>query len=316
MRFEEGPFALRFLKLVLTAWWAALLVSAGAAAASQPLHADSQSSEQRPAAQTSWGLGLVLPEGSALSGGGTVNWTSVTNVTAVVQLPDLTNVTAATYAVLSVMTRGGAVLQTAFGVYPGERSWLVYSMFITNIGQVPQRYTWAANASEPDAHPGDIVAISIYLPPGTSWSFRASNLNTSMSVWSTFGANTSDPPKVGDQEVFALESYANSSAILQSMGNMTLLSLSINGQHVVSGWYLFSGWDMVHNPLFVVGGGPTVPLVYVATLPNGSVVWYYSGNWQDLDFGDAEAPTLVAASILLGAVVATVLLSFRTRRSK
>jgi hypothetical protein len=256
-------------------------------------------------------LGVVVPDGSTLAGGGTVNWAAVTNVTAVVQIPEITNTSAPIYAVVSLMTQDGVVLQTAFGIYPGNGSWLVYSMFIESITQIPQHYTWAINSSEPAAEPGDVVTISIYQSPERVWSFGASNLNTSLSINGAFGTNTTELPKRGDQETFAFESYASDSSTFQNMGNMTLLSLLVDGRRVASGWYLFADWSMVHNPLFVVGGAAPPVFIDVSISNDGRAVWYYSENWTSGGQVDETGPILVAVVILLGAALSGVLLSMR-----
>ena len=261
--------------------------------------------------QTSWGLGIVVPEGSNLLGGEKVNWTEISNVTAVLRIPDLTNVSAATYAVVSLMTQDGLVLQTAFGDLPGEGSWLVYAMFIANPGQVPQHYTWATNASQPAAGPGDVVSISLYHSLQGTWSFRASNLNTSISIQKSFGANTTAPLRSGDQEVLALESYASDSAMFHNMGNMTMLSLLLNEKKVESGWYLFADWDIIHNPLFVVGGAEPLSFVDLSFLGGGTAVWYYSGNWAEGGGVIGINVTLVAIVILLGATLLTIFLAIK-----
>jgi len=256
--------------------------------------------------QTSWGLGIVVPEGSSLLGGGKVNWTEISNVTTVLRIPDLTNVSAATYAVVSLMTQDGVVLQAAFGDLPGESTWLVYAMFIANPSLVPQHYTWAANASRPAAGPGDVVSISLYHSLEGTWSFKVSNLNKSLSIQKSFGANTTAPPRHGDQEVLALESYASSSTMFQNMGNMTMLSLLLNDKKVESGWYLFTDWDMIHNPLFVVGGAAPLPFVDFSFLGGGMAVWYYSGNWQGGGGEIGINPTLAEIVILLAAALLTI----------
>jgi hypothetical protein len=308
---EEISPASELAKNLLTILCIALMLPLGGATAAQTLLPGAQVAPQQVYAQTSWGLGVVVPDGSTLSGGGTVNWAAVTNVTAVVQIPEITNTSAAIYAVVSLMTQDGVVLQTAFGVYPGDGSWLVYSMFIDNINQIPQHYTWAINSSEPAAEPGDVVTISIYQSPELVWSFEACNLNTSLSINRAFGTNTTELPKRGDQEAFALESYASDSFTFQNMGNMTLSSLLVDGKRVESGWYLFADWDMVHNPLFVVGGGAPPSFIDISISNDGRAVWYYSENWASIGQLDGTGPILVAAAILLGAALSGVLIAMR-----
>jgi hypothetical protein len=311
MHAEEVSPGGRFAKRLLILLCIALMLPLGGATALQTLPPGAQGALQQGYAQSSWGIGIVVPDGSTLSGGGTLAWAAVTNVTVVVQIPEITNASESTYAVVSLMTQDGVVLQTAFGIYPGNSSWLVYSMFIGSINQNPQHYTWAINSSEPVAEPGDVVEISIYQSPGHVWSFRASNLNTSLSRQGAFGTITSEPPKDGDQEVFALESYSSDSSTFQSMGNLTLQSLLVDGKRVESGWYLFADWDMVHNPLFVVGGAAPPEFIGASTSDDGRAVWYYAGYWTGNGQADATGPILVAVAILLGAALSGVLLSMR-----
>ncbi len=301
----------RLAKHLLTLLCIALMLPSGVATAVQTPSHGGQDALQQGYTQNSWGLGVVVPDGSTLSGGGTVNWAAVTNVTAVVQIPDIPNASAPIYAVVSLMTQDGVVLQTAFGIYPGNDSWLVYSMFIKNINQIPQHYTWTVNSSKPAAEPGDVVTISVYQSPEHVWSFRACNLNTSLSIRGAFGADTTELPKRGDQEAFALESYASDSSTFQKIGNMTLSSLLVDGKRVASGWYLFADWDMLHNPLFVVGGAAPPAFIDVSVSNSGRAVWYYSGNWNGNGQVDETGPILVAMAILVGAALCGALLSMR-----
>jgi len=298
------------VKLLLIALGVALILPSGGAAASQVISSSTRVTSQQAYPEESWGLGVVVPDGSRLSGGSTVDWSMVTNVTTVIQIPDITNASAPVYAVMSLMTQNGAVLQTAFGVYPGQSSWLVYSMFIGNINEIPQHYTWVINSSEPEAEPGDLVTLSIYQSPMHVWSFTASNANSSRSVRDAFAANITQPLKRGDQEAFALESYASDSSTFKDMGNMTLQSLLVNGDRVTTGWYLFSDWDMLHNPLFVVGGGTPPLVVDYALLMDGRVIWYYAGSWSSGQLTVAGFLE-VEMVILTGAALCGVLLSLK-----
>ncbi len=311
MHAEEISPASRLAKHLLTLLCIALMLPSGCADAVQTLSHGGQDTLQPGYVQNSWGLGVVVPDGSTLSGGGTVDWAAVTNVTAVVQIPKITNASGSIYAVVSLMTQDGVVLQTAFGIYPGNGSWLVYSMFIENINQIPQHYTWTVNSSEPAAGPGDVVTLSIYQSPEHVWSFRACNLNASLSVQGAFGTDTTELPKRGDQEAFALESYASDSSTFQDMGNMTLSSLLVDGKRVVSGWYLFADWDMLHNPLFVVGGAAPPAFIDVSASNSGRTIWYYSENWNDNGQVDETGPILVAMAILVGAALCGALLLMR-----
>lgn len=307
---ETSP-AGRLVKYLLTLLCIALMLPWGVATGVQTLSHGGQDALQQGYAQNSWGLGVVVPDGSTLSGGGTLDWAAVTNVTVVVQIPRITNVSAPIYAVVSLMTQDGVVLQTAFGIYPGNESWLMYSMFIEDVNQIPQHYTWTVNSSEPTAGPGDVVTISIYRSLERVWSFRACNLNTSLSAQGAFGTETTELPKRGDQEAFALESYASDSPTFRNMGNMTLSSLFVNGKRVASGWYIFADWDMLHNPLFVVGGAAPPAFIDVSVSNGGRAVWYYSENWNGNGQVDETGPLLVAMAILVGAALCGALLSMR-----
>jgi len=307
---EIGPDS-RLVKHLLIAVYIALMLFSVGAIEADPRSLGAQSPLQQGYVQNSWGLGVVVPEGSSLSGGGTLNWATVTNVTAVVQIPEITNVSGTIYAAVSLMTQDGVVLQTAFGIYPGNGSWLVYSMFIGSITQIPQHYTWVINSSGPAAEPGDVVTVSIYQSPGRIWSFKASNLNTSLSIQRPFGTTSTGQPRSGDQEVFALESYASDTSTFRKMGNMTLLSLLLDGERVASGWYLFAQWDMLHNPLFVVGGASPPGFVDVSFNGGGRAVWYYSESWNGSVQALQAGPILVAMVILLGAALSGVLIAMR-----
>lgn len=293
---------------------AALILPWGGATATQTLQQGARIVLQQGYAQTSWGLGVVVPDGATLAGGERLSWASVTNVTAVMQIPKITNTSATTYAIVSLMTQDGVVLQSAFGIYPHNGSWLLYSMFINDIGQYPQHYTWVINSSAPAAEPGNIVTISIYRSPQQVWSFRAEDLNTSLSTQRAFGAATEEPLKTGDQEVFALESYSRDSSTFQGMGNMTLRSVFLNGERIVSGWYAFADWDATHNPLFVVGGTAAPQFLGFSILHNGTAVWYFAGNWA----GDGQVggmwSVFAAVVILIGATLGGALVSVKYLR--
>lgn len=311
MRAGGTPTVVRFANHQIIALCIALMMPLGSVAAAQALLPGAQVASQQGYSQSSWGLGVVVPEGSSLFGGGTLNWAKVTNVTAVIQIPDITNASAPVYAVLSLMTQDGTVLQTAYGIFPRNSTWLVYSMFIKNINQVPQHYIWVLNSSIPRAQPGDLVTISIYQSTEHVWSLLASNMNTTLSIQRTFGGNITEAPKSGDQEVFALESYASDSTTFRNMGNMTLISLLVDGERVESGWYLYAAWDLTHNPLFVVGGATPSSFVGASITKNGKVVWYYAGNWMDNGAANAAGPILVAMLILAGAAMGGFILSLR-----
>jgi len=248
----------------------------------------------------SWALGVVLPEGAKLEGGGDLSWEGVRNITALVALPFVENPSDAVYATLNLMTADGVVLQVASGIYPGNSTWLVYATYIADVTQVPQQYTWVLNSSAPRAVPGDSEVISIFLSQDGGWAFRVADGRENSSVQSSYGLSSNRPPRAGDQEVFALESYAWDTATFDAMGSMTLSSIFVNGQRVDGGIYPYADWDMVHSPLFVVGGA--TPPQFVSLEVNGSTAtWSYSGQWQGAFQNGPDIPT--AAAFILPLVV-------------
>ena len=227
----------------------------------------------------SWGLGVVVPQGSKLSSGGSLSWAQVRNVTVLVEVPAIVSPTETVYATMSVMTNGGVVLQTALGIYPGNTSWLVYSMFIADVGAYPQNYQWVVNSSGPPSLPHDWVALSIFESASSDWGFSVTNLRTGSFVNMSFESSVSGPLKVGDQEVFALESYSWEASDFQNMTDMNLKSIMVDGETVLGGWYFYADWDPTHNPLFVVGGAPPPDFIAMESSPNETAVWQYSGEW-------------------------------------
>jgi hypothetical protein len=261
---------------------------------------------------------MVLPEGAKLEGGADLSWENVRNITVLVTLPIIDHPSDTVYAIMSVMTEDGVVLQVAAGIYPGNSTWLVYSMYIADVLQVPQHYTWVVNSSTPRAEPGDSEAISIFLSQDEGWSFRVADQERQSSLQLPFGVSSNHPAKVGDQEFFALESYSWDPATFEGMGSMTLGPTFVDGKTVSSGMYPYSGWDMVHYPLFVVGGA--TPPQFVSIGLNGSTAtWTYGGTWQgDVQIG-YDIPIAVAFILGLAASLVTVVISVlyvtgRTRR--
>jgi hypothetical protein len=126
-----------------------------------------------------------------------------------------------------------------------------------------------------------------------------------------FGTDSREPPKRGDQEIFALESYSRDSSTFQNMGNLTLRMLLVDGRRMMSGWYPFADWDGVHNPLFIVGVTAPPQFIGVSVSHDGRAVWYYSGNWRGNGLADETGSILVALVILVGAALGGVLLSMR-----
>jgi hypothetical protein len=258
--------------------------------------------------QPSWGLGVVLPQGAKLAGGGDLSWEAVRNLTVSVTLPMIEDPSQSVFAVMSIMTVDGTVLQVASGIYPGNSTWLVYSMYIADVTRVPQHYTWVVNSSAPRAAPGDSEVISIYLSQSEGWAFRVADPRENSSVQLSFGLSSNQPAKAGDQEFFALESYSWDSATFEQMGSMTLGPIFVDGQRVNNGLYTFAGWDIVHSPLFSVGGA--TPPQFVSLGLNGSTAtWSYGGTWQgDIQPG-FDLPIAIACVLVLAAALAAVFAS-------
>jgi len=229
-----------------------------------------------------------------------LSWENVRNVTVLVTLPTIDLPSDAVYAVLSLMISDGVVLQVASGIYPSNSTWLVYSMYIADVLQVPQHYTWVLNSSAPQAQPGDSEVISIFLSQVGGWSFRVADPERDSSIQLPFGLPSDQPPKAGDQEFFALESYSWNSSTFEAMGSMTLESTFLDGRTVSSGMYLYSNWDMIHSPLFVVGG--STPPGFVSVGLNGSTaMWSYGGTWQGNIQTGYDTP--IAMTFLVGLAV-------------
>ena len=265
----------------------------------------------------SWALGVVLPEGAKLEGGGDLSWGSVRNITVLVALPLIENPSDSVYATLNVMTANGVVLQVASGIYPGNSTWLVYSMYIADVTQVPQQYTWVLNSSAPRAVPGDSEVISIFLSQLGVWTFRVADARENASVQSSFGLSSNKPAMAGDQEVFALESYSWDNTTFDTMGSMTLSSIFVNGQRVEGGLYPFADWDMIHSPLFIVGGA--APPQFVSLDVNESTaIWSYSGQWQGNIQGGPDLFTAAGFILPLAASIAVVVIGllYVTRKTE
>lgn len=239
--------------------------------------------------QPSWGLGVVLTDGANLQGGGRVEWRQVQNVSVIVKVPNITLADGTTYAILSLMTADGVVLQTALGIYPGGSQWLVYSMFLGDITQNPQVYHWAINSSTPASSPGQDVSLSIYHSRGGGWAFQVKNLQTNASSGGPFDAGAGPTLMEGSQEVFALESYSGNPSTFQGMGNLTLESVYLDGRRASGGWGTYGAWDPSISLPFVVGGANPPPWVGLWVSSQGKAGWFYSGDpnavWSTLTGG-------------------------------
>ena len=257
---------------------------------------------------SSWAIGVVVPEGGHTLGGGGVRWEDVTNVTASLALPDIESPDRTVYAILSVMTSDGSVLQAAAGALPNMTGWLVFGWLVQGADSGAPSYQWVLNASDPEMSPTSNVSISIFLTSGL-WNLRVTDTGTGSSVQKPFPAGPASALKAGDQEVFALESYSRTLATFRDMGNMTLYSVLLDGEKVTSGCYLYSDWDMIHNPLFVVGSSGSAPpsFVFAGEGAKSSFFWDYAGVWSaqnDTFAGLVEvlAVVAVAGAVTLGGV--------------
>ena len=257
---------------------------------------------------SSWAIGVVVPEGAGLLGGENVHWEGVSNVTASLVLPDISSPDGRVYAILSVMTSDGSVLQAAAGALPNGTGWLGFAWLVNGAGSGAPTYVWVLNASEPAMSPRANVSISIFRSSGV-WSLSLTDLDTGSRAATTFPAGPAPALKQGDQEVFAFESYSRTQGTFRGMGNLTLNSLWLDGYMVVSGCYLYADWDMVHNPLFVVGSSGSSPpsFIYAKEGPSGSYLWSYGGVWVVQDNAASIVAQLlevvgVAGALCLGAV--------------
>jgi hypothetical protein len=298
-------------------WALALIMSAGVELT--PIHNAgalglvSASGQAYPT--TSWAVGLVIPEGASLQGGGKVRWEGVNNLTAAVTLPNVTLPDEIIYAVLSVMTSDGSVLQAAAGVWPNDSNWFAYAWLIPSSTSVPPVYQWVLNGSEPAMAPGANISISIYQASG-SWNLRVTDEGTGAGITQRFPSGIGQSVRVGDQEIFALESYSRSGATFRDMGNLTLTGVFLDELKVTGGVYAYSDWDPTHNPLFSVGSAGVTPPSFVSLgqAKDGSFVWGYETVWSNPNDTLAIVETLlVLASVVLG-VVGVVL--WKTRKAK
>jgi len=266
---------------------------------------------------SSWAIGVVVPEGAGLLGGGGVQWGGVANVTASLVLPGIASPDRVVYAILSVMTSDGSVLQAAAGALPNRTGWLGFAWLVQGADSGAPTYTWVLNASEPAMDPEANVSLSIFRASGM-WRLSITDLDTGSKAARSFPAGPASTLRGGDQEAFALESYSRTLGTFSSMGNLTLNSLWLDGKRVVSGCYLYADWDMVHNPLFVVGSSGSSPPSFVNAKgdPSGSYFWSYSGVWGAQVDPVAGVDQVLVAVTLAGAVALGTLGVWWVRRRK
>ena len=283
-------------------------------AASGQTESASQGGLASYASGSSWALGAVVPNGAQLSGGARLSWEGVTNITARVTLPQINATDGTVLAVLSLMTGDGHVLQLAAGIYPQTERWLSYAWLITNIQATSQDYDWVINSSAPEMSPGDVITLSLSL--SGVWSYELGDVTTHQSVQGAFPAGEASPPTAGDQEIFAMESYTENSSVFSHMGNLTLTSLTLDGQKVTQGLYFYSNWEGMGNPLFIVGGYTEPPsFMSIVNSDNGAVVWSYSGAWIGQPPSLTLPVSVVATGILAACLVAAAVVFLRIRRT-
>ncbi|HZW85568.1 MAG TPA: hypothetical protein VFE91_06700 [Nitrososphaerales archaeon] len=261
----------------------------------------------------------MVPQGSSLEGGAVVNWSGVDNVTAVASIPNISAPNGTVYAILSLMTTDGTVMQTAIGIYPGSHLWKGYSLYIVSISAVPQTYHWVANSSLPESLANQTVSLTLSRDQEGSWSYRISNLATRVSLTGAFGPEVRGAALREDQEIFALESYTSDPRTFGGMGNMTLQGVFLNGARAVGPLYTYGGWDPSHTLPFVVGGLDPPTFIGVKVSVGGIVNWVYTGTSSQYWGYDGRAPQafLAVGAVTVGAgiVVSGVrLLSRSTRR--
>ncbi len=293
-----------------------VLVIAGVSprpASGQTLSSSGSAGSAGYSSTSSWALGVVVPNGVQLAGGGKLSWGGVSNVTVQVTLPQINRTDGAVLAILSLMTRDGHVLQLAAGIYPETQRWLSYAWLITNIQATSQNYEWVVNSSAPEMSPGSVVALSVFLSAGV-WNYQLRDVSSHQSTQGEFPSGESSPPAAGDQEVFAMESYSENGTVFSSMGNLTLTSLTIDGENVVQGLYFYSNWEGQGNPLFIVGGyTEPPPFISIQNSGNGTVVWSYTGAWTGQP-PSLNLPVSVVAIAILGAcIVAAAIVFVRVR---
>ena len=244
---------------------------------------------------TSWALGIVVPQGAPLAGGGRLRWEDVENVTAVFTLPNITMPDGVIYAVLSVMTDTNGVIQAAVGVRPNGAAWFAYSWSVPDVGAVPLVYHWVLNGTEPKMPPGSDAVVTIFRSLG-SWNVKITNADKGTSMTHEIPDGQGSSIEAGDQELFSLESYTRSTGTFSGMGNLTLRYVLVDGTEVSGGTYAYSEWDPNHSPLFVVGSSGSSPPSFISLgqAKSGSFVWGYGEVWKNSD-----APLLVASTLAL-----------------
>jgi hypothetical protein len=276
------------------------------------ISAANQSQPERRYPTGSWGLGVVVPEGSGFVDGGRVSWANATAVSITVTLPNISLTDYPVYAVESVMAADGSIMQVAAGIYRNSTRWLGYGWYIKNVLAYPQDYLWVLNASKPDVASGASVSLSISRIQDR-WQYGFEDLTSRESTAGDFPSSVPPVLRVGDQEVFALESYSASNGVFAQMGNLTLDAISINGRQIATGWYEYGAWQNRRVPLFVVGGLGPPPYISLQPSKDSTWVWSYAA-WS----GNQEVPppstSLLTVLVAVPLVVAVSGIVWITRR--
>ncbi|MEM3510581.1 MAG: hypothetical protein QXE57_04720 [Nitrososphaerales archaeon] len=252
-----------------------------------------------------WALGVVFSDGTLLENGVRLDWSKVSNITLVAKLPNISWTDNTIYLILSAMNIYGEVIQVAAGLNPNEQMWQIYAFYISDITHYPQTYIWIANRSLPQIMPGERVALALHLIEDEGWRFTAQNLNTGDASNGLFPAGKVRL-KNGEHEVFALESYTTNPIVFREMDEAVLEGIYVDGFKIVGEGYLLGGWDPLHKPLFLVGGGNVPGFISVVKSSN-QYKWVYS---QAESWESSVAPLYVglayASAIILVIVLAVV----------
>jgi hypothetical protein len=251
----------------------------------------------------SWGLGVVVPDGSQYENGSRLSWSQAKQIQALVRLPLINYTDNTIYVIMSAMLQDDSVVQVAAGINPNMTSWFAYAFHAQDVQS--QNYTLVLNSSKPEMSSGDMISLSIY-QSAEKWEYEVDDLRTNESVQGYFMIDPVPPFKSGDQEVFALESYTRSNIVFEHMTSLVLSSLLINGSKVSRGWYSYGDWDSTHNPLFVVGGLSPPAFISTRDLDNGTIEWNYyewTGSTTSFPFSFGETLLILLA---IGVVIVTL----------
>jgi hypothetical protein len=265
---------------------------------------------------TSWALGVVVPQGAGLGGGGSLRWEEVTNLTCLATLPFVSDPGGIVYAVLSAMAGDGAVMQVAAGIYPNSTLWRAFSWYVEGVQSSQPSYRWILNSSGPAMSPDDRITLSIYRS-SDHWNLSVIDTSTGGAVVGSFPSGSQSSLKVGDQEVFALESYSRDAGDFAQMGNLTLDGVYAGGARVSSGFYVYGSWDPTHNPVFVVGSSGTSPPIFISITPEsgGAFAWSYSDPWSGYVSPVGPGPLATVLVVAVAVAVASVWVAFRIVRA-